>query len=136
MTTTDPGADLFTGDRYERLTQATEILASDPNVMAAEFPYNSEGLRAFVGTITEGKLLDGLTEDDANTAAMLAIIDFTVGGPERIAKRIAHLLAGEPVPGRDVDDHIAVVHRLVGILNILLAAFMVAEDEIDGRPAK
>lgn len=116
----------FEGDRYERLRQASEILANDENIMAAEIPYNSEGLRAFVGGIIEDKLLDGLTEDDANWVGMLAALDF-IRGAARMGWRVGNLLSENPAVDHPCDDDAAVIRAYVHILYHLMGAFVEAE---------
>jgi hypothetical protein len=55
-------------DRYDRLRDAAEILASDPAVENSDsLLTNGESLRAFIHTLAEERVLDGLTEHDANT---------------------------------------------------------------------
>ncbi len=55
MTTINPptkyNPETVAGDRYERLTQAAEVLAMDRNLIAAPLPYDSGGLRAFAGLL-------------------------------------------------------------------------------------
>lgn len=115
----------FEGDRYERLRQASEILAADENLLAAELPYNSEGLRAFVGGIIDDKLLDGLTDDDANWVGMLAVLDFTRGA-QRMGWRVGNLLSDKPDVDHPCDSDAAVIRAYVHILYYLMGAFVEA----------
>jgi hypothetical protein len=69
-------------DRYDRLRNAVEIVASDPAVENVEQPRNSEGLRAYVYSLAEERILDGLSGHDADTVSMLVALDFLKGPPE------------------------------------------------------
>jgi hypothetical protein len=129
MTTVHPTSDTtpeaaFEGDRYERLMKCATILAEDPNVVAAEPPYNHEGLLAFALSVAALKLLDGLTEYDSNTVALLVTLDF-LGGPRRMAWRIHDMSTEKPqTPARKHDDEIAVVYALAGILRMVIGGFL------------
>jgi hypothetical protein len=128
MTTITPPADVdetgaFTGDRYERLRKSAEIIANDENIVAGDFPYNSEGLRAYVASIEQLGLLDRLSEHDSNTVAMYAVLDFTRGA-ERMAWRIYDLMQDEPTVHREDDDDTMVLYALVCILRLLVSAFL------------
>lgn len=120
----------FTGDRYERLKQATAILADDPNVRSAPVPYDSGGLRAFATTIAADRLLDGLTDRDADTVAMLTMIDFS-GGLRRMAWRVADLLSDKPSFTRDYDRKLAVVHAQVAIFEMVLRELLDADADME-----
>ncbi|KAA1248802.1 hypothetical protein F0Q45_18650 [Mycobacterium simiae] len=125
--TPDCGADetgRFTGDRYERVRKAAEILAADENLASAEVPYNSEGLLAFADSLAQLRLLYGLSEYDCNTIGLLAPLDF-LQGPRRMAWRIWDMLTDEPqTPQRNHDNEIAVIYSLVGILHMVIGAFL------------
>jgi hypothetical protein len=124
--TTDVGVDetgYFTGDRYDRLCKSAEIIASDENIAAGDFPYNSEGLRAYAASIKQLGLLDRLSEHDSNTVAMYAVLDFTQGA-ERMAWRIYDLMQDEPTVHREDDDDAMVLYALVCILRLLVSAFL------------
>lgn len=115
----------FEGDRYERFRQATEILAEDENVAAAELPFNGEGLRAFAADLIEMRALDGLSEHDANWAGMLACFDFCRGLP-RFGWRINDMLSEEPtfIPRPEgYDNELAVLRAYVNIFGALLEPF-------------
>jgi hypothetical protein len=113
----------FTGDRYERLRKSAEILANDENIVSGDFPYNSEGLRAYVASIEQLGLLDRLTDHDADTVSMFAVIDYTRGA-DRMAWRIYDLMQDEPTVEREDDDDAAVLYALICILRLLVAAFI------------
>lgn len=114
----------FIGDRYERLKHAAQMLASDENLVGGEPPYNSDGLRAFASSVEQLRLLDGLTEYDANTVNLLVALDF-IQGPQRMAWRIWDMHLDNPqTPQRDHDDEIAVIHAIVGILHMVLGAWL------------
>lgn len=126
MTTLDDTTDeagAFTGDRYERLRKSCAILADDENLVVA-VPYNAEGLIAFAESVAQLRLLDGLTDYDANTVALLVCLDF-IQGPRRMAWRVYDLLTDEPqTPQRNHDDEIAVVYSVVGILRMVIGAWL------------
>ncbi|CQD07450.1 hypothetical protein BN000_01489 [Mycobacterium europaeum] len=112
-----------TEDRYERFFQAAKVIAEDENIAAAEFPYNGECLLVFVNTIVDEKLMDGLSENDADWVGMLTLLDFCRGAP-RMAWRISDLFADEPSMGYELDNDIAVIHALTGVLRTMLWAFV------------
>ena len=121
--TTEPGT-AFEGDRYERLKMSAEILARDPSMVDGEPPYNDEGIRAFAASVEQLRLLDGLSEYDANTVNLLVTLDF-LQGPRRMSWRIWDLLQDNPeTPHRDHDNEIAVVHAIVGIVHMVLGAWL------------
>lgn len=122
---TDTGEqDTFEGDRYERLRKSCALLAADEGLVAGEPPYNAEGLIAFADSVAQLRLLEGLSEYDANTVALLVALDF-IRGPKRMAWRIWDMHLDNPqTPQRDHDDEIAVVHAIVGILHMVLGAWL------------
>ena len=114
----------FEGDRYERLRQSCEILAADDNLASGEPPYNAEGLLAFAASVEQLRLLEGLSDYDANTVSLLVCLDF-IQGPRRMAWRLWDMLGDEPqTPERDHDNEIAVIHAIVGILQMVLGAWL------------
>ncbi|SCX24758.1 hypothetical protein [Mycolicibacterium fluoranthenivorans] len=114
----------FTGDRYERLKKSVDILASDPSMVGGEPPYNADGIRAFAKSVEQLRLLDGLTDYDANTVNLLVALDF-MQGPERMAWRVYDMLTANPqTPHRDHDNEIAVVYTIVGILHMVIGAWL------------
>jgi hypothetical protein len=114
----------FEGDRYERLAQCAKTLAADEALIGAEPPYNSEGLIAFADSIAQLRLLDGLSEYDCNTIELLVTLDFP-RGPRRLAWRIYDMLTDEPqTPIRNHDDEVAVIYSMVGILRMLIGAWL------------
>lgn len=119
----DSGAG-FKGDRYERVRKAAEVLASDDNLASAKPPYNAEGLLAFVDSMAQLRLLDGLSEYDCNTIGLICTLDF-LQGPRRMAWRIWDMLADEPqTPTRNHDNEIAVIHAMAGILRMVVGAWL------------
>ena len=119
----------FLGDRYERLRSGSETLASDPNMSETDSIYGAEGLRAFATSVIDARLLDGLSEHDADTVTMLALLDFT-RGPERMAWRLTDWMSedGNSV-GRTDDDTAAVVAVLALSLGLVMSAFAGPEFE-------
>jgi len=118
------------GDRYHRLANATNILADDDNIKAAEAPYNSPGVRAFSAGLIEKRLLDGLSEADADTVAIFSLLDFTAG-LQKMAWRLSDILNIEPTLNWDYDDEIAVARRLTRILYLFLGSIQGVEDEAE-----
>ena len=53
--------------------------------------FGAEGLRAFTASLVDARMLDGLSEYDADTVAMLVTLDFTQG-PKRMAWRLTDWL--------------------------------------------
>lgn len=127
MTTVTPPTDelkAFEGDRYDRLRKSCELLATDENLVAGDAPYNAEGLIAFAESVGQLRLLDGLSDYDANTVSLLVALDF-IQGPRRMAWRIWDMHLDDPqTPQRDHDNEIAVIHALVGILHMVLGAWL------------
>jgi hypothetical protein len=126
MSTITPPTDVdengaFTGDHYERMRKAAEIIAADENIVAGDFPYNSEGLLAYVDSIKQLGLLDRLTETDA--VIMFAVLDFTKGA-DHMAWRIYDLMKDEPTVQREDDDDTMVLYTLICILRLLVSAFL------------
>jgi hypothetical protein len=130
MTTTKirtESAGRFLGDSYERLRSAAETLASDPAMVETESVFAAEGMRAFAESLISARLLDGLSEHDANTVAMLALLDFT-RGPERMAWRLTDWLNPDGnTTGRQDDDTAAVVAVLAMSPGLVMGAFAGAE---------
>jgi hypothetical protein len=89
-----------TRDRYQRLTENIEILAEDKNLAAAEPPFDIKGLRAFVGSIVELRLLDGLSDKDADTVGLLSGVDFFQGPPGLSRRFTASSTTSGPIPVR------------------------------------
>jgi hypothetical protein len=129
---TDTDQKPFEGDHYERLMKGAQLIANDENLANAPLPLNSEGLMAFAASIAEERLLDGLTDHDANTVIMLSCFDF-IKGVRRMAWRITDWMSDTPSVDRDDEDPDAVVHALAGILTMTLQAFLrPAHYEIEG----
>ena len=66
----------FAGDRYQRLAQGARVLGGDPAVAAAPAPFNSASLESFVELCRRQRVLDGLSEDDADLASLLILVGF------------------------------------------------------------
>jgi hypothetical protein len=77
----------FAGDRYQRLAQGAAILADDPAVLDAPFPFNRSGLRAFIAAIVAQGILDDLSDGDANLVSMLLLVEFPFV-PRRASRHI------------------------------------------------
>jgi hypothetical protein len=132
------------GDRYERLRSGAEQIASDPNVAAPDSISGTDGVRAFVGDLIEARVLDRLSECDANTVSLLVMLDFTQG-PDRIAWRIHQWLNGHTLSREDEVNPIGVCAALATALKILLdgltplnehPACIHCGESLCGRPAR
>lgn len=123
MTTTIPagGTHEYLSDRYDRLRNAAEILASDPAVENADQLCNSGALRLYIKALADERVLAGLSEDDADTVGMLVTLDF-LKGPAQIAGRISDWLEGNRFE-RDDDDTWAVCAVMAEALTVYLTAF-------------
>jgi hypothetical protein len=116
-------------DRYDRLRNGCETIASDDNVTATESIFGADGLRAFTHSLIDARILDGLSEHGADTVIMLLILDFTQG-LERMAWRLTDWMNedGNSV-GRKDDDTAAVVAVLALSLGLVMGAFAGPEFE-------
>jgi hypothetical protein len=132
MTTTKIRTDStgkYLGDRYERLRSGCETIASDDNMTATESIFGADGLRAFTQSVIGARLLDGLSEHDADTVIMLLTLDFTQG-PERMAWRLTDWLnADGNTVGRENDNTAAVVAVLAASVGLVMSAFAGPEFE-------
>ena len=77
------GKQEYLGDQYDRLRNGCEILAADPGMIETDPIYGADGLRAFTQSLIDARMLEGLSEHDADTPMMLFTPDFT-RGPERM----------------------------------------------------
>ncbi|MBV9515582.1 MAG: hypothetical protein JO280_16325 [Mycobacteriaceae bacterium] len=119
MTTTIPkgGTREYLPDRYDRFRNAAEILASDPAVENFDNPLrNGRALRAYIQSLVQQRILDGLSERDADTAAGVLAVDF-LSGPAQIAGRIRDRLTS----GGDGDDPWAISAVLCEALMVYLS---------------
>lgn len=108
----------FSGGRYDRLRQGAEILAADPAVADAPFPFNGDGLRAFVAAVIENRIFDPLSERDSDLATMLLLLDFN-SGPAQLAWNIRDWLSVRR-NSRNADDTWAIVSALAVALKIVI----------------
>ncbi len=88
---------------------------------------SGEALRAFVATLADEHVLDGLTDYDADTVALLVSIDF-LGGPEGMVERLGAWLTDwlndRPICGRSKTTNAwGVGAALAQALYLYLAAF-------------
>lgn len=113
----------FEGDRYQRFMQAAQLISTDPSVVDAPLPYNTEGLLAFAFSVCDARLLDGLTSHDADCVSMLTLLDFP-RGVRRMAWRLTDWMSDTPTLDRQDDDPNRVLHALAGILTMTLGAFV------------
>lgn len=120
----EPGR--FLGDRYDRMTQAADALASGTDF--GEGFLTADMLRAFANDLTAARILDGVTDHDADTVSMLVLIDF-LRGPQRMAWRLTDWLSDNRSVDRQDDDEIAVVSVLARVLSMYCAAFAGEEFE-------
>jgi hypothetical protein len=87
-------------------------------------------LRAFAATIVEDRLLDDLTDRDADTVAMFCLLDFTQGAA-RMAWRLGDMGSKRPTVQHEYDRELAAIHATARIFQTLLAELLAGE-EIDG----
>ncbi|MCG7582790.1 hypothetical protein [Mycolicibacterium sp. OfavD-34-C] len=137
MTTTIPagGTREYLADRYDRLRNGAEIIASDPNVAESESMFGAEGLRAFTESVIDARLLDGLSEYDADTVSLLITLDF-LRGPDRMAWRIHEWINGNTLGRDDGDNADAVLTVLALALALVLSAFAGPEFQQGSRMAQ
>lgn len=119
----------FEGDRYERLRQTAETWAADPAIENHEGLFNGGFVRAFATEIADAKILDGLSEKDANAAMGYLVLDCTKG-PERLAWRVQDVLNGSDPLG--CEDPCAVAAAVAKGLAGMLMAFSLAGTEEAG----
>ncbi|MEE2855406.1 MAG: hypothetical protein VX424_22455 [Actinomycetota bacterium] len=114
----------FQGDRYERLAQGADLVASTRGIYNDNDVINGDFIRAFARDIARAELLDGMSERDCDTFAMLITLD-TRMGVSRIAWRIQQWLEGDCI-GRDTDDDdpLAVCSALTAALKMLIDTFI------------
>jgi hypothetical protein len=108
------------------------MIASDPNVENADAAFvfaNVEVVRVFIAELVEQRVLDGLSDHDADTVGLLVTSD-VLRGPAHTAWRIQDWLNpdGNSVGRRD-DDTWAVCAVLAEVLTVYLAAFAGPEFE-------
>lgn len=133
MTTVTPPADPdqtpapeYLPNRYDRLAQGARTFISGTDF--GDNFINGEIIEALVENLTMVRVLDGLTENDANTVSMLTILDFPRGLPH-MAWRITDWLSENRSVSRDDDNEFAVVSVLARIMAIVAAAFVGTEFE-------
>jgi hypothetical protein len=98
-------------------------------MVETESIFGAEGLRACVGDLVDARILDGLSEHDANTVSMLVCLDFTKG-PEHMAWRVTDWLNpdGNSV-GREDENTWAVAAVLASAFIHVVGAFAGPEFE-------
>lgn len=107
----------FVGDRYERLEQGADVLALDPALRDATFPFDEDGLRALVAAIADHRLFDHLSGPDADIVTAMVLLDFH-RGTDQIASRILQLLVMRNAqPGYDI---LAVISGLAAVLALMV----------------
>jgi hypothetical protein len=109
----------FLGSRYERLRQGAEILADDPAIVNASYPFDCDGLREFVAAVAEQRTLDRLSERDSDMLIGVLLLGYH-RGPGHIAWHIHDWMSETPRNQRDVDDAWIVLRVLASILTMIL----------------
>ncbi len=71
--------------------------------LSSDSTFGAEGLRAFIDDLIDARVLDGLSECEADSVAMLVVLDF-LKGPHQLAWRIHEWLNGR-TPTRDDEDN-------------------------------
>ena len=117
----------YPGDRYDRLRACAEDYASGTNF--GDNFIDGDMVKALAVNLTTARVLDGLTDHDANTVAMLTILDFPRGIVHMIWRLKDWTSENRSVDIRD-DDEFAVVSVLARVLAIVCAAFVDEEFEI------
>ena len=117
----------YAGDRYDRLRACAEDYASGTNF--GDNFIDGDMVKALAVNLTTARVLDGLTDHDANTVAMLTILDFPRGIVHMIWRLKDWTSENRSVDIRD-DDEFAVVSVLARVLAIVCAAFVDEEFEI------
>lgn len=116
----------FKGDRYQRLIQGAAVLSADPAVREGSFPFNSNGLHTFVSAIVARRILDDLSERDADLVAMMLLLDFHLG-PDQMVWRINDVLSTDSEQRRGGDKH-AVAAALAAAHEVATAAAAASSD--------
>ena len=89
--------------------------------MDGPFPFNSDGLMAFIASIIELQLLDDLTECDADATSMWLLLDFH-SGPTQMAWRLHDWLSGGEGGYRRPENVWAVASVFAGAMNVMIDA--------------
>lgn len=117
-----PSADLtasrFTGDRYQRLRRGADIVAHDPAVIDASPPFNSDGVLRFVRVLADRRLLDHVSERNADMVAMLILLDFHQG-PAQGCARLERLVASCATAKVGEQDTLSVVSAFAGAVALM-----------------
>ena len=114
-------------NRYDRLRECAEQFVAGTDF--GDGFINAEIYMAFVQHLTECRVLDGLSEHDANTVSMLTLLD--VGrGMRHMIWRMTDWLSDNRTVERGDDDEIAVVSVLARVLSLWTAAFAGEDFEI------
>jgi hypothetical protein len=113
----------FAGDRYQRLRQAATVAADDPAVTSAPFPFDAEGLSSFVERIAARRLLDALSDRDADWVSMILTLDFPEG-PAALAIRVRDYLATVACGDKTNQRARAIGCALAGALHAMTDVFV------------
>lgn len=134
MTTVTPPADSeqtvspeYVRDRYDRLKKCAHEYAT-----GSDFGDNfvtGEMIEALAVNLTIARVLDGLSEHDANTVSMLTILDFPRGLPHMAWRLTDWMSENRSVGDRHDENEFAVVSVLARVLAIVAAAFV--DDEFE-----
>lgn len=116
----------FAGDRYQRLLHAAEVLAADQSFEEGSFPFDGCGLRAFVATIAEQRMLDGLSEHDSDRTSMMLLLDYHAG-PGQMSWRITEMLTVIAAGGMCDRD----TRNTLAIISALTVALEAGDDRLD-----
>lgn len=117
---------VYNPDRYGRLTDSARILAEGTDF--GDGFMTAEILVAFTEHLAMLRVLDGLTEHDADTVSLLVLLDIIKGVP-RMAWRLTDWTAEDRSVDRE-DDNQAVVSVLARVLSVWTAAICGEEFEI------
>lgn len=134
MSTVNPPTDAdekkwpdYLPDRYDRLKGGAHEYAT-----GADFGDNfidGEMIECLAENLTTARVLDGLTEHDADTVALLTVLDFP-RGLRHMAWRLTDWMSDNRTVNRPDDDEFAVISVLARVLAIVAAAVVGEEFEI------
>lgn len=112
--------------RYDRLNLCAKEYASGTDF--GDGFWTGDMVIALAVNLTAARVLDGLTEHDANTVSMLTILD-VARGFRHMVWRMADWLSDKRTVDREDDDEAAVLSVLARVLAITAAAFVGEEFE-------
>lgn len=113
-------------DRYDRLKLCAKEYASGTDF--GDGFWTGEMVIALAENLTAARVLDGLTDHDANTVSMLTILD-VARGFRHMVWRMTDWLSDKRTVDRQDDNEGAVISVLARVLAVTTAAFVGEEFE-------